>query len=120
MTAAIHAKLPTQQQINAQFTHGRINESLQKYIHIKNKQNNQYQMGNLTQQWYGANSTWMDDINNKYDAAAQQQIVGYIVDFLISPEGPRPFTIVWSNGSPQAINKTADTIEIVGYVAPPE
>jgi len=75
-------------------------------------------MGNLTQQWYGANSTWMDDINNKYDAAAQQQIVGYIVDFLIRPEGPRPFTIVWNDG-PKCISRTANTIEIVGYPMPP-
>jgi hypothetical protein len=119
MTTATHAKLPTQAQINAQFTHGRINESLQKYLHIKNKQNNQYKMGNLTQQWYGPNSTWMNDINNKYTEAEQEQIVGYIVDFLIRPEGPRPFTINWSSGKP-SITQTADTIEIVGYAAPPE
>ena len=118
MTTLTHAKLPTQEQINAQFTHGRIHDSVQKYTNIKNPHNNQYQMGNLTQQWYGANSTWMDDIKNKYDADAQKQIVGYIVDFLIRPEGPRPFTINWSDGK-QSITQTADTIEIVGSAKPP-
>jgi hypothetical protein len=118
MTAETHAKLPTRAQINAQFAQGRIHESLAKYDLIKNN-NGLYPCGQLTVQWYGPNSQWIADVNNKYDADAQQAIVGYIRDFLTAPGGPTPFTINWSNG-PKSISKTANTIEIVGYAAPPE
>jgi hypothetical protein len=77
--------------------------------------------GDLTVQWYGANSDWMNEVNT-YDATAQQQIIGYIVGFLNhktngNPD-PTPFTIVWSDG-PKSISRTANTIEIVGYPQPP-
>jgi hypothetical protein len=117
MTTALHAKLPTQEQINKQFTHGEIHKSLAYYNKIK-RQNGQYQFGDLTQQWYGPNSTWMQDVNTNYDATAQQTIVGYIVGFLNSEPDPTPFNITWANGPP-SITLSGTTIQIVGYHWPP-
>jgi hypothetical protein len=119
MTALTHANLPTQAQINKQFTHGNINGSVARYTEIKNPNNSGYVLGNLTQKWYGPNAQWISDIDSNYDLKAREKIVGYIVDFLTTKPDPTPFTIVWSNGSP-SITKTANTIEIVGYHAPPE
>jgi hypothetical protein len=119
MTAALHAKLPTKTQINKQFSHGNINGSLARYLEIKNPNNSGYELGNLTQKWYGPNAQWISDIDSNYVPAARQLIVKYIVDFLTTKPDPTPFTIVWSNGPP-SITKTANTIEIVGYHAPPE
>lgn len=116
MTTATHAKLPTQEQINKQFTHGEIHKSLAYYNKIR-KKNGDYQFGDLTQQWYGNNPQWMADVG-RYDPAAQQQIMGYIIGFLTSQPDPTPFTINWSSG-PRSISNTADTIEIVGYLPPP-
>jgi hypothetical protein len=112
-----HAKLPTQEAINAQFTHGKIDKSLAYYNKIK-RQGGDYQLGALTEQWYGANTEWQDDIAHEYDAPAQQQIVGYIVGFLTSQPHPTPFTIVWNDG-PKSISLSGNTIEIVGYPKPP-
>ena len=109
-------KLPTQEQINKQFTHGNIDKSLAYYNRIK-RQGGDYQFGALTEQWYGANADWMRDVN-EYDAPAQQQIIGYIVGFLTSQPHPTPFTIVWNDG-PKSISLSGNTIEIVGYPKPP-
>jgi hypothetical protein len=116
MSLLVHAKLPTQESINDQFTHGNIHKSLAYYNRIKRK-NGDYQLGDLTVQWYGANSDWMNEVNT-YDAPAQQQIMGYIVGFLTSQPDPTPFTIVWNDG-PKSISQTANTIQIVGYLMPP-
>jgi hypothetical protein len=116
MSLLVHAKLPTQESINDQFTHGNIHKSLAYYNRIK-RPNGEYQFGDLTVQWYGANSDWMNELNT-YDAPAQQQIVGYIVGFLTSQPDPTPFTIVWSDGA-KSISQTANTIQIVGYLMPP-
>jgi hypothetical protein len=114
-------KLPTQESINGQFTHGNIHKSLAYYNKIK-RQNGDYQFGDLTQQWYGANSEWMSDVNSSYDAPAQQQIMGYIVGFLTNQTNgqpdPKPFNITWSNGA-KSISLTGTTIAIVGYSTPP-
>jgi hypothetical protein len=120
MSLLVHAKLPTQESINDQFTHGNIHKSLAYYNRIK-RPNGEYQFGDLTVQWYGANPDWMNEVNT-YDATAQQQIIGYIVGFLNhktngNPD-PTPFTIVWSEGK-KSITRTANTIEIVGYPQPP-
>jgi hypothetical protein len=120
MSLLVHAKLPTQESINDQFTQGNIHKSLAYYNRIK-RPSGDYQFGDLTVQWYGANSDWMNEVNT-YDATAQQQIIGYIVGFLThktngNPD-PTPFTIVWSDG-PKSISRTANTIEIVGYPQPP-
>jgi len=120
MSLLVHAKLPTQESINDQFTHGNIHKSLAYYNRIK-RPNGEYQFGDLTVQWYGANSDWMKEVNT-YDATARQQIIGYIVGLLThktngNPD-PTPFTIVWSDG-PKSISRTANTIEIVGYPQPP-
>jgi hypothetical protein len=117
MSFLLHAKLPTQESINDQFTHGKIHKSLAYYNKIKRK-GGDYQLGDLTVQWYGANSDWMSEVNSSYDATAQQQIVGYIVGFLTSQPDPTPFTIVWNDG-PKSISQTANTIQIVGYLMPP-
>lgn len=120
MTTLTHAKLPTQEQINAQFTAGKIHKSLGYYNRIKHT-NGQYRFGDLTQQWYGANSTWMHDVG-KYDAGAQQQIIDYIKGFLTHETGgrpdPTPFNIKWDNG-PKSITLSGTTIQIVGYPMPP-
>jgi hypothetical protein len=120
MSLLVHAKLPTQESINDQFSRGNIHKSLAYYNRIK-RPGGDYQFGDLTVQWYGANSDWMNEVNT-YDATAQQQIIGYIVGFLThktngNPD-PTPFTIVWSDG-PKSITRTANTIEIVGYPQPP-
>lgn len=125
MTTLTHAKLPTQEQINAQFKPGEIHKSLAFYNNIKHT-NGLYTFGDLTQQWYGANSTWMQDVG-KYDVKAQQKIMGYIVDFLkhTTPEGkpdPTPFNITW--GPPVGeqsitLSPSGTTIQIVGYIPPP-
>jgi hypothetical protein len=117
MSFLLHAKLPTQESINDQFTQGKIHKSLAYYNKIKRK-GGDYQLGDLTVQWYGANSDWMNEVNATYDAPAQQQIMGYIVGFLTSQPDPTPFTIVWQDG-PQSISQTANTIVIVGYTPPP-
>lgn len=117
MSFLLHAKLPTQESINDQFTQGKIHKSLAYYNKIKRK-GGDYQLGDLTVQWYGANSDWMSEVNSSYDATAQQQIVGYIVGFLTSQPDPTPFTIVWNDG-PKSISQTANTIQIVGYLMPP-
>jgi hypothetical protein len=118
MTTALHAKLPTQEQINKQFTHGEIHKSLAYYNDIK-KKDGDYTFGDLTQQWYGANSTWMNDVN-KYDADAQKQIMDYIKGFLNHQPGPTPFNITWANGSPSiTLSPSGTTIQIVGYPIPP-
>lgn len=122
MTTLTHAKLPTQEQINAQFKPGEIHKSLAYYLKIK-KQNGSYQFGDITQQWYGANSTWMQDVN-KYDAGAQEKIVGYIVDFLKHETNgkpdPTPFNITWASATDmRSITVSGTTIQIVGYPAPP-
>ena len=122
MSFLTHAmlKLPTQASINDQFTQGKIHKSLAYYSKIKRK-NGDYQFGDLTVQWYGANSDWMNEVNT-YDPPAQQQIIGYIVGFLTNETNgtpdPTPFTIVWNDG-PKSISQTANTIEIVGYPMPP-
>jgi hypothetical protein len=121
MTTLTHAKLPTQEQINKQFTHGEIHKSLAYYNKIK-RQNGEYQFGDLTQQWYGPNSTWMQDVNTNYDPNAQQAIVGYIVGFLNTKPDPTPFNITW--GPPGAersitLSPSGTTIQIVGYMPPP-
>lgn len=113
MTTLTHAKLPTQEQINAQFTGGKIHQSVAFYNKIKHS-NGQYQFGDLTQLWYGPNSTWMNDVN-KYNAKAQEKIMGYIVDFL---KVATPFNITWADG-PQSITLSGTTIQIVGYPKPP-
>ncbi len=117
MSLLTRDKLPTQEQINKQFTHGNIDSSLAYYNRIK-RQGGDYQFGALTEQWYGANADWMNDADRSYDASAQQQIVGYIVAFLTSQPHPTPFTIAWSDG-PKSISLSGTTIEIVGYPAPP-
>jgi hypothetical protein len=116
MSLLVHAKLPTQESINDQFTHGNIHKSLAYYNRIK-RQNGDYTFGDLTVQWYGANADWMKEVNT-YVAPAQQQIMGYIVGFLTSQPDPTPFTIVWKDG-PKSISQTANTIVIVGYDKPP-
>jgi hypothetical protein len=116
MSFLTHAKLPTQEAINDQFRHGKIHKSLAYYNKIKRK-NGDYEFGDLTQQWYGNNPDWMNEVN-LYDQAAQQQIIGYIVGFLTSQPDPTPFTIVWTDGT-KSVSATANTIEIVGYPAPP-
>ena len=115
MSLLTRAKLPTQEQINKQFTHGNIHKSLEFYNKIK--KNGGYQFGALTEQWYGANAEWMNDVN-EYDAPAQQKIIGYIVGFLTSKPDPTPFTIAWNDG-PKSISLSGNTIEIVGYPKPP-
>jgi hypothetical protein len=117
MSFLTRPKLPTQESINDQFTHGNIHKSLAYYNKIKRK-GGDYQLGDLTVQWYGANSDWITEVNSSYDATAQQQIVGYIVGFLTSQPDPTPFTIVWSDGA-KSISQTANTIQIVGYLMPP-
>jgi hypothetical protein len=121
MSFLTRPKLPTQESINDQFTHGNIHKSLAYYNKIK-RQNGDYQFGDLTVQWYGANPDWMNDLNAAYGAPAQQQIMGYVVGFLTNQTNgkpdPTPFTIVWSDG-PKSISQTANTIEIVGYSMPP-
>jgi hypothetical protein len=116
MSFLLHAKLPTQESINDQFTQGKIHKSLAYYNKIK-RHNGDYQFGDLTVQWYGANADWTKEVNT-YDAPAQQQIMGYIVGFLTSQPNPTPFTIVWKDGT-KSISQTANTIEIVGYDKPP-
>jgi hypothetical protein len=121
MSLLTRAKLPTQESINDQFTHGNIHKSLGYYNKIK-RQNGDYQFGDLTVQWYGANPDWMKDLNGAYDAPAQQQIMGYIVGFLTNQTNgqpdPTPFTIAWSKGA-KSISLTGTTIAIVGYSMPP-
>ena len=116
MSLLTRAKLPTQEQINKQFTHGNIDKSLAYYNRIK-RHTGDYQFGALTEQWYGANAEWMNDVN-EYDAPAQQKIIGYIVGFLTGTPHPTPFTIVWNDG-PKSISLSGNTIEIVGYPKPP-
>jgi hypothetical protein len=122
MTAPIHDKLPTQAQINDQFTKGKIHQSLAFYDKIK-KANGDYTFGDLTVQWYGANPLWMAQVGTYYDTAAQQKIVGYIVEFLTNKSNgkpdPIPFTIHWTEVGIQSIRKTSNSIEIEGYRAPP-
>lgn len=121
MSLLTRTKLPTQESINDQFTHGNIHQSLAYYNRIK-RQNGDYPFGDLTVQWYGANSDWMNEVNATYDAPAQQQIMGYIVSFLTNQRNgqpdPTPFNITWGNGA-KSISLTGTTIAIVGYSAPP-
>jgi hypothetical protein len=117
MSLLVHAKLPTQESINDQFTHGNIHKSLAYYNRIK-RPGGDYQFGDLTVQWYGANSDWMNEVNKTYDPPAQQQIIGYIVGFLTNQPDPTPFNITWGNGA-KSISLTGTTIAIVGYSAPP-
>jgi hypothetical protein len=120
MTGPIHDKLPTQVQINDQFTASKIHQSLAFYNKIK-KANGDYQFGDLTVQWYGPNAAWMAQLGTYYDATAQQQIEKYIIEFLTAQPKPIPFTINWGPETAplKSITKTSNSIEIVGYKAPP-
>lgn len=119
MSFLTHAKLPTQEQINDQFTHGKIHQSLAYYNRIK-RNGGEYDLGNLTQQWYGNNSQWIADVDSHYNAGDRKKIMEMIVGFLTTQPAPTPFTIKWSNG-PKSITKDlgTSTIKIVGYTAPP-
>jgi hypothetical protein len=119
MTAPHHQDLPTQANINDQFTHAHIHRSLAFYNQIK-KHNGDYDLGHLTVKWYGPNAAWLQDILDNYGTTAQQQIMTYIKDFLTTQPNPTPFTINWGpEKAPQSITKTSNSIEIVGYKAPP-
>ena len=120
MTTLTHAKLPTQEQINAQFTHSKIHQSLAFYNQIKHK-NGDYDLGHLTVKWYGPNAAWLQDILDNYGTTAQQQIEKYIIEFLTAQPKPIPFTINWGPETAplKSITKTSNSIEIVGYKAPP-
>jgi hypothetical protein len=122
MSGPQHANLPTQAQINAQFTKEKIHRSLAFYDKIK-KPNGGYELGDLSVQWYGPNAPWMTQVGTYYNATAQQKIAGFIKDFLTNTTNgkpdPIPFTIHWTEVGIESITKTSNSIEIVGYRAPP-